>query len=54
VLLHDVLDLPIEQVAGQLGLPASTVRGRLARARATLARHLTADAKEEVDHDGRR
>lgn len=53
VLLHDVLDLPIEQVADQLGLPASTVRGRLARARATLARHLTADAKEGVGHHGR-
>ena len=54
VLLHDVLDLSVDQVAGQLGLPASTVRGRLARARATLARHLTADSKEEVGRHGRR
>lgn len=54
VLLHDVLDLPIEQVAGQLGLSASTVRGRLARARATMARHLAADANEEVDNHARR
>ncbi|QIZ02256.2 RNA polymerase sigma factor [Streptomyces sp. S1D4-11] len=43
LLLHDVLDLSIEQVAEQLGLPVSTVRGRLARARANLARHLAAD-----------
>jgi RNA polymerase sigma-70 factor (ECF subfamily) len=57
VLLHDVLDLPVDQVAEQLGLPASTVRGRLARARAALARHVTADAvdaREEVSHRGRR
>ncbi|QIY76147.1 sigma factor-like helix-turn-helix DNA-binding protein [Streptomyces sp. RLB1-33] len=32
LLLHDVLDLPIEQVAEQLGLPVSTMRGRFARA----------------------
>ncbi|MFD7940619.1 sigma-70 family RNA polymerase sigma factor [Streptomyces sp. NPDC048253] len=43
LLLHDVLDLPIEQVAEQLGLPVSTVRGRLARARAKLARELAAE-----------
>lgn len=54
VLLHDVLDLPIDQVAEQLGVPASTIRGRLARARATLGSYLTADAKEEVDNYGRR
>jgi len=46
LLLHDVLDLPTEQVAEQLGLPATTVRGRLSRARATLARHLTATDTE--------
>src|SRR6266516_3255275 len=37
LLLHYVLDLPVEEVAHQLGLRASTVRGRLARARARLA-----------------
>jgi RNA polymerase sigma-70 factor (ECF subfamily) len=37
LLLHYVLDLSVEEVAQQLGLRASTVRGRLARARARLA-----------------
>jgi RNA polymerase sigma-70 factor (ECF subfamily) len=54
LLLHDVLDLPIEQVAEQLGLPVSTVRGRLARARAYLARHLAADPEGALSHHGRR
>jgi hypothetical protein len=46
LLLRDVLDLPIEEVAEQLGLPVSTVRGRFARARANLARHLAAGSFE--------
>ncbi|MEV8544065.1 sigma-70 family RNA polymerase sigma factor [Streptomyces sp. NPDC051572] len=53
LLLHDVLDLPVEQVAEQLGLPVSTVRGRLARARANLARHLAADPEGALSHHGR-
>jgi RNA polymerase sigma-70 factor (ECF subfamily) len=53
LLLHDVLDLPIEEVAEQLGLPVSTVRGRLARARANLARHLAADPEGALSHHGR-
>ena len=53
LLLHDVLDLPIEQVAEELGLPVSTVRGRLARARANLARHLAADPEGALSRRGR-
>ncbi|MET9036617.1 sigma factor-like helix-turn-helix DNA-binding protein [Streptomyces mirabilis] len=53
LLLHDVLDLPIEQVAEQLGLPVSTVRGRLDRARANLARHLAADPEGALSRHGR-
>ncbi|MFG2963310.1 MULTISPECIES: sigma-70 family RNA polymerase sigma factor [unclassified Streptomyces] len=53
LLLHDVLDLPIEQVAEELGLPVSTVRGRLARARANLARHLAADPEGALSRHGR-
>jgi RNA polymerase sigma-70 factor, ECF subfamily len=37
LLLRYVLDLPVDEVAHQLGLRPSTVRGRLARARARLA-----------------
>ncbi|MER5826408.1 sigma-70 family RNA polymerase sigma factor [Streptomyces mirabilis] len=53
LLLHDVLDPPIEQVAEQLGLPVSTVRGRLARARANLTRHLDADPEGALSRHGR-
>lgn len=47
VMLHDVLDLSAEQIAAHLDLPVTTVRGRLARARATLRRQLH-------DHEERR
>ena len=53
LLLHDVLDLPIEQVAEQLGLPVSTVRGRLSRARANLARQLAAAPEGALSRHGR-
>ncbi|WP_308314346.1 sigma factor-like helix-turn-helix DNA-binding protein [Streptomyces sp. GbtcB7] len=53
LLLHDVLDLPIEEVAEQLGLPVSAVRGRLARVRAKLARHLAADPEGALSRHGR-
>jgi RNA polymerase sigma-70 factor (ECF subfamily) len=53
LLLHDVLDLPIEQVAEQLGLPVSTMRGRFARARANLARHLATDPQGALSRHGR-
>ncbi|MFJ9248589.1 sigma-70 family RNA polymerase sigma factor [Streptomyces sp. NPDC101776] len=53
LLLHDVLDLPIEQVAEQLGLPVSTVRGRPSRARANMARHFAADPEGALSHHAR-
>lgn len=52
LLLHDVLDLPIEQVAEQLGLPVSTVRGG-SLTRANLARHLAADPEGALSRNGR-
>ena len=37
VVLHHLLDLPLEQVAAELGVPVGTVKSRLARARSALA-----------------
>ena len=48
VVLHHVMDLPIEQVADELGLPPGTVKSRLARARQALAPLLA--VQEEVPH----
>jgi len=36
VVLHHLLDLPVEQVAAELGVPVGTVKSRLARARVAL------------------
>ena len=40
VVLHHLLDLPVEHVAAELGVPVGTVKSRLARARGTLATRL--------------
>ena len=40
VVMHHLLDLPVDEVARQLGLPVGTVKSRLARARETLSRAL--------------
>jgi RNA polymerase sigma-70 factor (ECF subfamily) len=40
VVLHHLLDLPVDRVAAELGVPAGTVKSRLARARAALAAQL--------------
>ena len=45
VVLHYWLDLPLEEIAGVLGLPVGTVASRLARAKAELRRAL-----EEAEH----
>jgi RNA polymerase sigma-70 factor (ECF subfamily) len=37
VVLHHLLDLPVDQVAVELGVPVGTVKSRLARARGALA-----------------
>lgn len=41
VILHHVMDLPVEQVASELGVPVGTVKSRLSRARTALAPLLT-------------
>ena len=48
VVLHHVMDLPIEQIAEELQLPPGTVKSRLARARQALAPLLA--VKEVSDH----
>jgi RNA polymerase sigma-70 factor (ECF subfamily) len=48
VVLHYLAGMPVEDVAWQLGLPVGTVKSRLARGRAVLARRL-AVADTEMD-----
>jgi RNA polymerase sigma-70 factor (ECF subfamily) len=48
IVLHYVLDLPVEDIAVELDVPVGTVKSRLARARAALAAHLRA---EESNHE---
>jgi DNA-directed RNA polymerase specialized sigma24 family protein len=45
VVLHHLLDLPVDQVAVELGVPVGTVKSRLARARGALATHLAPEAE---------
>jgi RNA polymerase sigma-70 factor (ECF subfamily) len=51
VVLHHLLDLPVEQVAAELGVPVGTVKSRLARARGALAARLGVD-QERLGHRG--
>jgi RNA polymerase sigma-70 factor (ECF subfamily) len=48
VVLHHLLDLSVEQVAIELGIPVGTVKSRLGRARATLAPLLREDAGDRA------
>jgi RNA polymerase sigma-70 factor (ECF subfamily) len=50
VVLHHLLGLPVEEVAGQLGIPVGTVKSRLARARRTLATMLEEHSQEGARH----
>jgi RNA polymerase sigma-70 factor, ECF subfamily len=47
LVLHYLTDLPVERVAGELGIAVGTAKSRLARARDALARQLV-DGGEEV------
>jgi RNA polymerase sigma factor (sigma-70 family) len=52
ITLHHIVDLPVREVALQLGVPEGTVKARLARGRARLAPLVQefADDVEEVGH----
>jgi RNA polymerase sigma-70 factor, ECF subfamily len=45
VVLHHLLDLPVDQVAVELGVPVGTVKSRLARARGALATRLAPETQ---------
>jgi RNA polymerase sigma-70 factor (ECF subfamily) len=46
VVLHYLADLPVQQVARELGVPVGTVKARLARARGALAARLAEPAQK--------
>jgi RNA polymerase sigma-70 factor (ECF subfamily) len=52
IALHHIVDLPVREIAVQLGVAEGTVKARLARGRARLAPlvHEFADDAEEVNH----
>ncbi|MEV7018705.1 SigE family RNA polymerase sigma factor [Streptomyces sp. DH-12] len=52
VVLHHLCDLSVEQVASETGAPVGTVKARLSRGRAALARHLAVDEAEEPAWEG--
>jgi RNA polymerase sigma-70 factor (sigma-E family) len=52
IVLHHLLGLPVGEVARELGVPVGTVKARLARGRADLARALDAEEREVGSRDG--
>jgi RNA polymerase sigma-70 factor, ECF subfamily len=51
VVLHHLVGLPVGEIARELGLPAGTVKARLARGRAALARRLALDPEEALSNE---
>ena len=49
IALHYLADLPVEQIADELGVPTGTVKSRLSRGRDALALAL-GPIEEEADH----
>jgi len=55
IVLHHLCDLSVEQVASETGAPVGTVKARLSRGRAALAKHLVVDeADRPVRKEGGR
>jgi len=54
IVLHHLLDLPVEQVARELGIPTGTAKARLSRGRRALAKWLdpATEAEEVATNDG--
>jgi len=52
LVLHHLCDLSVEQVASETGAPVGTVKARLSRGRAALARELTTDSTGGADSRG--
>jgi RNA polymerase sigma-70 factor (ECF subfamily) len=50
LVLHYLADLPVEEIASVLSIPAGTVKGRLFRARAALERELGEGRPAEASH----
>ncbi|ARP71062.1 SigE family RNA polymerase sigma factor [Streptomyces pluripotens] len=48
MVLYHVCDLSVDQIAAETGSPAGTVKARLARGRAALARHLSSQEAESM------
>ncbi len=49
LVLHHLCDLSVEQVASETGAPVGTVKARLSRGRAALARELAVGEEERED-----
>jgi RNA polymerase sigma-70 factor, ECF subfamily len=52
IVLHHLLELPVEQVARELGIPTGTAKSRLSRGRRALASWLDPAAEEVATNDG--
>ena len=50
IVLHHLAGLPVEEIARELGIPAGTVKTRLHRGRAALARSLALESEEVLHH----
>lgn len=52
IVLHHLLDLPVTQVAEELGVPVGTVKARLVRGRAQLGDFLDEEAQHTISNAG--